>query len=58
MKNNSKYAGHIRVNDDLSDQELSRLCDLIELLDRWDRESSTDQSHIRHKDNNNKSISL
>ena len=28
----------LRVADGLSDSDLDRLCDLIELLDRWDRE--------------------
>lgn len=30
----------LMVSEELSEQELDRLCSLIELLDRWDREDN------------------
>jgi len=49
MKTARTINGSLRANENLTQRDLDRLCSLIELLDRWDRELSTEpENHQNH----------
>lgn len=48
MKKVGVHSGYIAVNGELADDELERLCNVIQLLARWDEELPNDNPLSKH----------